>query len=526
MNSCRGKSNKGPSIGYQVAQGHLNGFASSQWDAHIKASGDEAKFKHQIELKHAINRVDAAELADIAHSCAVCDPDASPETTRNASPLTVAKAFVDDAKNKLLRMEEIMARIDMRSEQIEKLEQHLNTYNHIARSLNVVLPANGTSYSYAIDPDHGVTLVIETPEVKTPEIQTPEINSPQQQPETGSQSPDLIDLSTISPTSSPAPTPPTPVPSPPSSSIEPATHKSPKDIVTAPDRYQPESPVLGIWDTSEELRDAMAKHKRENRMIATTPPIFRYGIQYSPPNPSEETHASRMVIFSDLAPGTRSAAILSRVRGGPVLRVAAASPTTAFVWFVNADDAHTYITYLSELEKPLTIDGATPRVVLAPTPSYPVCAGVLGDVKYRGFSRCLAFRPYNAALGRALGKFLEKTGWEKFVDEVFLENTATGVVYDEDGSYLNQDGRRVRADGMLAAIEPWLEPQWVVVEEDEPVPKKPLPPAPVTTLVLHVYFRDIVHARNVFFDFRAKYPRCGVIFVPDPCDGPLWELDY
>ncbi|KAI0538104.1 hypothetical protein GGR58DRAFT_526716 [Xylaria digitata] len=486
-----------------AAQRRLDDLASSPWHTDCQVTVDINCMRHRIDIMRATNDLDLAELIDITHSCTVCKSEATDETC----PTTLAKTLVDSAKDKLEKMEVVAARIKNRDELIEKLEHHLVAYNKICESLNIIVNNGEVDYSYKIDPRDGVCLVIRLRDMKKGQLE----------------STSFIDLEDSSPVSTPVLLPLRRPITASSTLVAPARNSTKTALETkeeariTPPKLNPETRPFVLQARRNEVERPAALHAYSGNPLS-----FHYGIQYKPLRPSlpafgqrQRIGQSRMVIFSNLDPGTTYADLLDRVRGGPVLRAVRADPTTAFVYFVGGEDAYAYVKHVNDGflgRAPLKVRGKTPRVTLAPTPSYPIRYSLTQSIEQHGVTRCLAFPHYDAAFGRLLEAFL--TRW-KFRNYTATQQLRAAV--DDDDAEQDVQGRSSDASSELVE-------EWAVFSDDEPATAAKKPKKSNTDLV-HFDFRDVVHAQDAYRLIRSEFPHCGLYYAPDRCAGPLDELE-
>ncbi|KAI1074394.1 hypothetical protein F5B20DRAFT_586280 [Whalleya microplaca] len=235
-----------------------------------------------------------------------------------------------------------------------------------------------------------------------------------------------------------------------------------------------------LFPNEQDRLAALAHHNSQmtQRNINNPPQVFKYGCQYLP-NPykciSDEMKGAdyecRSVIISGLEPATPIRDILSKVRGGNILRISTATSQlgyTAMVQFVNWREAHAYSNFIRR--HGLSLYSPDLSVKLANSPSYPIDLETQQDISH-GFTRCLAI--LNFSLSPA--KFLEGfKAWYRWPDEVFED------VWVDDKS------------------------------------------------TLYVLFKDIAYASRYYKAVAGGYHSPGIkdelFFTNDPCAGPLEEL--
>lgn len=526
----------------RAARENLDSLVVGPWYTDNELAGDVAHARFHIKLLQAIDDVEAAELRSLSHSCIACNchPGAA---AHNTCATTLATALMNEVRDKLKKMEVVAARIKDRSDTVQKLEQHLKTYDNICKSLDIVLPGDGTKYSYRIDLNKGVSLVIQPPDEYACKKET--------RPST----PNLIDMNpfpdnnttpVLEPASASSSTLVSPVSAPgvyspltitPShhfaANSDPAPNTTPNitpmDILLSIPRPQttpqtnPNPPISQIRDIEEERLRSPPSHFRVQGVFDpnTTPLFFRHGIQYHPPssngNEDEDgTAHSRMVIFTNLDPATTSHDILSRVRGGPVLRVVGASESAALVTFVHAADAAAYASYVSSHSRksPLSIRGREVAVSLAPTASYPPRTELLLDIALHGVTRCLAFPRYDARVAA----FVAQRRACGFVEDRRV--VAADLLRDCAAPSVTAGGTGI---GEGEGTEEWVGMDAEVEVDDD---KRFVHAAMMEngSLVL-VSFRDVVFAQTAFETLWRCFPLCGVQYAPDRCAGPLSELE-
>ncbi|KAI1749438.1 hypothetical protein F4782DRAFT_549721 [Xylaria castorea] len=546
----------------QAAMDRLDDLVLGPWYTDSKESGEPARVRHRIKILKATNEFDAAELLKISHSCNACNRDARTGGTKQTCAADLAEAHINDTKDKLKRMKVIVTRINNRNWQVQKLEHHLKTYGTILESLNIVLPGDGTGYSYRIDPINGISLVIQGPSTSDTE------NQKRARPT------NLLDSDipwALSPTLTPAPA---PAPAPAATPARNHTQIKKKAVANATETRL-KIPNLQICDSEEEHDAAYREHvllagsrgridhtdnggdgdsnsngnggngdSNSNGNGSIIPLIFEKGICRPPPSLSPPR--SRMVVFSDLHPATTYAELLDKVRGGPVLHVARADRTTVVVSFVTSRDARAYVDYVNDPSRQrrrghrLTIRGVAPRVTLVATPSYPLRTElmVVDDdddddvVAHRGgvvvvvVTRCLEITNVSC---RDLDAFFTTRKLWAFTETRDIEYVVVNIDDQQHGGGGGDD------DEML---EDALVEEWIAVdhndkyrqeeeEEEEEEPKQTPKPPPNTNIarVFRVSFRDVSQAERARGLIARHFQGCGVRYAPDRCAGPLEELD-
>ncbi|KAI5922500.1 hypothetical protein F4810DRAFT_711365 [Camillea tinctor] len=153
-----------------------------------------------------------------------------------------------------------------------------------------------------------------------------------------------------------------------------------------------------LFGSDLEKRLTISTHNAERgAQTGIVPPIFQYGVQYSPMidgvvslEQEMSSYECRSVIIYNIRKGTDIRSILSRVRGGRVDH-AEVCGNTAFVKFVDWKEAHGYVKYAREYK----VFGRYIQITLANMPSYPLHPQVAWDLN-RNFTRCIVITEFDA----------------------------------------------------------------------------------------------------------------------------------
>ncbi|KAI3330875.1 hypothetical protein F4824DRAFT_515344 [Ustulina deusta] len=565
-----------------AAQRHLDDIISSPWYAGSKDTEDVARVRHQIDVLRARNELSSAELLEVAHSCGVCNaatlpgsthadcamctPGGATDSTHKTCAVALSLGLMADLKEKQAKIEAIAAQILNRNALVKKLEGHLKTYGNIQKSLSIVTPpGNSMEYHYQIDTQHGVSLVIHDRDSSSSTTSNSTSNH-----QARSKPLNLVDSVVLPPISTPVLAPVSAAPAPailPATQEEPQKTSEPKEEAEEEEnptpvpvpQPQPQAPFLQIWDSRQERYNALRRHVGSGPIDPEQVPlIFHHGIQHRPAVPGGARHSSRMVVFSDLRPGTTWKDVLARVRGGAVLRAVRADATTMFVYFVRERHAHAYAQHVAAAGHSVTVRGAPACVRLAPTPSYPVPAALMRDVLHRGATRRLAVPRPDAESGTSLwaclarGKIWDFTivqQQQSVVDAATTTATGTATATatlantptvattafarkEEEGGKMKK-----KTNGSSNGSDE-LSEEWVVVADDDDDDskvvanvgkKKPenktTAMTTTTDIIIYLSFRDVVHAQAAHQLIREAFPSCGVHYARDCCAGPLEELD-
>ncbi|RYC56468.1 hypothetical protein CHU98_g9749, partial [Xylaria longipes] len=300
----------------KAALDRLDDLVSRPWYTNSKEPEEAARVKHHVQILKVTSELDAAELLGISHSCNTCKPDTCPDGTQLTRAADLAEALIDDTKDKLKRMKVIATRINNRNCQIQKLEHHLKTFGTVLESVKVVLPGNGIEYSYRIDPQNGISLVIQGP------------NNSDTQDQKGATPTDLLDSDAPGSFEAPVlkatrtpPLTPTPAPAPaPVATLAKNHTEIEKKAVTSTTETGLKIPNLQIWDSEQDRAAALRAHAFGSRGRidpdgSNTPLIFTKGICGRTSPHEDPTAQSRMVVFSGLHPKTTYPELLDKVRG-------------------------------------------------------------------------------------------------------------------------------------------------------------------------------------------------------------------
>lgn len=201
------------------------------------------------------------------------------------------------------------------------------------------------------------------------------------------------------------------------------------------------------------------------------PDLFRYGIRFRPePN---ETDIYRTVLVDNIPPNTRLFTLLQRVKGGPVLdakfldTISIKGSLSAMITFVHEHGAKAFVNGASR--RPLVFDEIRARVILLPTPTYPMPKNLHMAITNHGHTRCLEIQNFPRGIKPAeLERDLR----------IYQTMTAHRI-----------ESKRMRADG-----------------------------------VLELRFTSIYYAGRAYGILNAwsRYRRCIISFASDPCAQP-WE---
>ncbi|KAI0863827.1 hypothetical protein F4860DRAFT_51004 [Xylaria cubensis] len=519
----------------QAAINRLDHLVSVAWYMNSKEPAeredDAVRVRRDIDILKEINELDLVTLLSLSHSCKVCNHDARLGGTERTSATDFAESLINDTRNSLNDMKDIATRIKNRTTQIQKLEQHLKTVGTILESMNIVLPDNGMTYSYRIDLNTGISLIIRGPDNSDTRAQT--VTSPT----------DLLDSDTFQSLDTPVlkatrNRPPTPIPE-----LVPAedfTDTTTDDTETENKAVIPTTkdklkiPSLQIWDTPEERDEARRQHQSMGRVRFNPEPnqcplIFSEGI-YQPRGPFDDDDPetqSRMVIFSELHPETTYRDLLDKVRGGSIIHAARANSTTMIVSFLNCCDAYVYANYVNDPSRRhrLKIRDVSPRVTLVETPSYPLRHSLTMAV-HQGVTRCLEIPGEKLVLGSDVKSLLEARGAWAFTETPDDEDIVVNIDYndDDDDEYQYNPAIDDMFEEMM--LENWASNDKEMRRKMElGLITRPLPPFPTLGSVIRLSFRNIMQAEKAYRLIDFNFRGCGVSYIPDRCARPLEELD-
>ncbi|KAI1086420.1 hypothetical protein F5B19DRAFT_160991 [Rostrohypoxylon terebratum] len=171
-------------------------------------------------------------------------------------------------------------------------------------------------------------------------------------------------------------------------------------ILTKVDRSEDPGPTTNrdflskIFKDEDERKEAFQAYRRDisNRYDDTPPLMLTYGIQYAP-EPGKSTQGSRKVLITGLDPKMPLYNIMSRVRGGKVLKVTTAkSPMpigyTVIVEFVHHEDAKKYVAFAANKVKDVFTEGVD--VTLLKSDSYPISMEIQNDLNHK-FTRLVVY---------------------------------------------------------------------------------------------------------------------------------------
>ncbi|KAI1740111.1 hypothetical protein F4680DRAFT_465889 [Xylaria scruposa] len=536
----------------QAAVNRLDDLVLSPYQMDSKELDDAARVRRDIEILKATNELDAAMILILSHSCNACNHGVRLKETERASPTDLADAYINDTQRRLNDMKDFASRIADRNSQVEMLEHHLKKLSTILESVKIVSPDN-VGYSYKIDPINGISLVIEGPDKNN--IRTQTVTSPTDLLD--SYTPPSLDTPVLESTPS---SPPELVPASEWASPSPSLSPSPSPILlgvpvrkcqdggrtkitaAATNNHTPETekkaikntsetglkiPSLSIWDTIDDRDRACRQHQdmaksRFDPEFNRVPMVFTEGLYRMRRPHADPTTQSRMVIFSGLEPSTSYTELLKKVRGGPILHATRVNSTTAMVSFVECRDAHAYVKYVNApaLRPFFKIEGVSPRVTLVDTPSYPPRDSP-ADLMRRGVTRCLEIS--SGVLLRDVRSFFAARRLWAFTETRDMEYTV--ILGDNIGEY-RYDGEDDSDDydEMPELVEGYVSVDHNQMHKMEPK-QVPRPPPDFNGRVIRISFRDLIQAERAFGLIASNFRGCEVRYTPDPCAGPLKELD-
>ncbi|KAI1132383.1 hypothetical protein F5Y10DRAFT_293489 [Nemania abortiva] len=501
-----------PVAARDAAVKQLHDLVTSPWST--KSPTTVSNMKFHIQLLDALDGIEIAELQDIVNSIAARRPLTDPETDG-----TSFAAQINDTKNWAKKAEATMTRIIHRRTIIEKLHQRIRAQIYIYTTpypAPMDRPANHIFTNDCLrDPmanivDDGFQHMLSGFPLGFPYVSSLRSHLTEPVPRASTTSSMAATTATSSQdVTKDAETQALPFEFIPTENAKPKSKPKPEPKPEP----KPKPPVLGIWDSEEERREALRCYSGSGSI----PLVFEHGVQFQPTG-SSTASPSRMVIFSGLHPETTYSEVLSHVRGGAVLRISRADATTTFVHFANGTAACTYVLYINIPSRPrLQIRGRFPKVTLAPTPSYPVRASLAHDAERGTITRCLALPYFDAQLQRKVNALFTHMRIWPWVEAKRIE-TQTSLFPNPSGDNSDRD----------ASESP---EEWIDVEEKSRPPiciarSSNEPPPPLyTTKTFYVSFREITYAERTCKLLFAHFPTSGVHHVHDPCARPLSELD-
>ncbi|KAI1302784.1 hypothetical protein F5Y03DRAFT_360954 [Xylaria venustula] len=572
------------------AKRRLTGLLAVGWNSDNKVTEDVARARYQIAYLEATRDVKSAELSELAHFCYMCN-NALPkgDWTDLGGPVALSTRILQSQKEKMHEMQDLAQQITRTDNLKKELERRLKTYGTIEESLKSVTMLPGMDYRYNITATEGFSFVIN--EKGCSRKPSSALVRPK--------FPNIVDTEVLPPISTPVLAPATPMLAPvntqgfrprpvicfPNMNSRKAQEQKREEAKPVP-HPKLEAPVFGIWNTSRDAWQCLHQNKTPASINrdGNIPPMFRYGIQYKPDGPSESTPGSRMVLFTGLKLSTTWSDVLSRVRGGAILRVHRGGSTTMMVCFVHPPAAHAY----ARRVKTLNLHGRNVKVTLVPTASYPVRTALMDDIGLRGITRCLALPECDDYLARALEVCLVKRRMHDFVAStgpatptptpMSMVTTATAandtandttpavdanIITDTTAKAttttvkdLQQSTGVKEKEETRELYEEWIvlngsEPQQQdnneiqkIYDDDDAEKKEESAPGVLEkkedmdeekekdkgkekekerrTLILS--FRSVEQAQNAYRIIVRELPHRGVYYAPDPCAGPLEEL--
>ncbi|KAL8800582.1 MAG: hypothetical protein Q9182_005093 [Xanthomendoza sp. 2 TL-2023] len=155
--------------------------------------------------------------------------------------------------------------------------------------------------------------------------------------------------------------------------------------------FMPKWPVSPYTMNEEDRELAIANHQRFARDGKSLPGFFKFGIRFHPSSVMEDNF--RTVIIDNLPPTLSISTLLSQVRGGAILDIKLLNTTTihghssALITFVHEHAAKTFEERARTT--PLHFNGVQARVVLLPTPTWPIPDNIHTGISQHGHTRCI-----------------------------------------------------------------------------------------------------------------------------------------
>lgn len=346
---------------HTAAINRLDDLTLSPWRKNSNESDAAARARRKIEILKATNELDAMELLGISRSCNACSPDDCQGRTKQFWAADLAEGLIDEAKEKLRRMEVIATRIKNRSYQVNKLECLLKLYGNDLDPASTMCLSSGIEYTPKLDRLNSITPVTQDLHNNSNKNSSDNSDNKSTQSQKRVRPIDLLDSdvplflnSPVLPLTRTSPVPPTLpslAPAPTANTSRNHCTEIGKTVTSTSHPHLP-IPKVDIWDSEAEreaaFRALLGVYRGPIDLNSRELPLFfTKGINHRP-SPETQTVSSRMVVFSGLHPATTYSELLDKVRGGPIARVARADGTTAAVTFVSDSDASRYASYAND----------------------------------------------------------------------------------------------------------------------------------------------------------------------------------
>lgn len=168
--------------------------------------------------------------------------------------------------------------------------------------------------------------------------------------------------------------------------------------------FMPKWSILPYTMAGYERAQAIVLHQRHAvEKGQSIPGFFRFGIRFSPN--STVGNVYRTVIVDNLPPAFALCTLLKQVRGGAVAdakllnTIGIHGRTSALISFVHERAARSFEDRARS--KPLDFDGLTARVVLLPSPTWPMAPALQTGILQHGHTRCLQVQNFPRNIGPA-----------------------------------------------------------------------------------------------------------------------------
>ncbi|KAI3323351.1 hypothetical protein HD806DRAFT_522555 [Xylariaceae sp. AK1471] len=488
---------------------------------------DEQAVEDKIKVLNALKNYVKAELLQISHSCTVCENSVTYDNYGIYASDAIAETLVENARLKVEKLQGAAMRMKDLDKDIKKFEAQAVMLSTLRDSLRVIIRGTNAKYTLGLHPRTGEIIIL----IVDPGHDdgggnaniTSNNNRPQRQ-----RAINLMDSPLAQPISSPVLIPEhvssrvtTASPAPASSrALTPALGPVPESLpitTLESDLQQPvDTPQTGanghtakIWENEDERRSAMEIHEQVmgSHHPKANPLMFVHGVQYMPSTDTGSSNDNcRMVIFSNLQETATIHDVLTKVRGGKILRAVKVG-TTASVSFFDGREAYAYVKKVNSLSSPLKVLGKTPRVALAGSASYPIDPVLAADV-LRGNTRVLAIPNFKK-------------------ENISFLLAALNIWGQVEDYYYKKGEQKKPLKKNPAPVQPADVEEWAELMADWPQNDDADDEAE-DAYTLYLSFRDIAYATaaHKFITSAHRFAAYQhLVFAPDPCARSLEELE-
>ncbi|XXG94884.1 hypothetical protein Hte_001143 [Hypoxylon texense] len=197
------------------------------------------------------------------------------------------------------------------------------------------------------------------------------------------------------------------------------------DFYTPPDKDY----ISRVFTDEQDRENAIAAYSADARLRQNDhlPHMFMYGIRYAPKPESVQASSieTRAIIISGLDPNTKLSVLMSKVRGGKIIKINTAvfaKQLTAFIQFADTESAKSYMEHMASSSVSVNF-GSGSQVSLVNSHSYPISLD-LEDQLEHGCTRHLAISAMDhpQEFLKDFSQVSKTTHLEDILEDVWVDN--------------------------------------------------------------------------------------------------------